>query len=225
MKIKLLLIALFTFFTLVSQNQERYENWSSLEVNYSIAKNINIYGSGQLRIQSVGDIYNQSFYEIGLKIKINEFLRSGFGYRGLDQLQDVENNQLHKKFNRYHVFLAGTYDFKKYNFRLRLQFQRKNRVGNHDLIIKDFFRTKFELTRDIIDWKADPIIGIEFFTKENLNFDKNFKKYRFSIGTKLNLNDLNSLSISYIFQKQVKVDSPVLQHILRLNYNFSFKRI
>ena len=224
MKIKLSLIALFTFFTLASQNHERYENWSSLEVNYSIAKNISIYGSGQLRIKSVGDIYNLSFYEIGLKIKINDFLRSGFGYRGIDQLQDVENNHLHKKFNRYHVFLTGTYNFKKYNFRLRLQFQRKNGVGNHDLIIKDFFRTKFELTRDIIDWKADPTIGIELFTKEDLNFDENFKKYRFSVGTKLNLNELNSLSINYVFQKEVKVDYPFLQHILSLNYNFSFKR-
>lgn len=225
MKIKLSLTALFTFFTLASQNQERYENWSSLEVNYSIAKNISIYGSGQLRIQSVGEIYNQSFYEIGLKIKINEFFQSGFGYRGLDQLQDVGNNQSHKKFNRYHLFLTGTYNFKKYSFLLRLQFQQKNRVGNTDLNTMEYFRTKFELTRDIIGWEADPIIGIEFFTKENLNFNENFKKYRFSIGTKLNLNELNSLSINYVFQKEVKVDFPVLQHILRLNYNFSFKRI
>ena len=225
MKIKLSLIALFTFFILASQNQERYENWSSLEVDYSIAKNINVYGSGQLRIQSVGDIYNQSFYEIGLKIKINEFLQSGFGYRALDQLQDVGKNQLHKKFNRYHMHLTGGYNFKKYNFLLRLQFQQKNRVGNPDLNTTDYFRTKFELTRDLIDWKADPIIGIEFFVKENLNFDKNFKKYRFSIGTKLNLNELNSLSINYVFQKKVKVDSPLSQHILRLNYNFSFERM
>ena len=122
------------------------------------------------------------------------------------------------------MFLTGTYNYKKYNFRLRLQFQRKNGVGNHDLIIKDFFRTKFELTRDIIDWKADPTIGIELFTKEDLNFDENFKKYRFSVGTKLNLNELNSLSINYVFQKEVKVDYPFLQHILSLNYNFSFER-
>tara|TARA_B100001057_G_scaffold283488_1_gene283850 strand:- start:662 stop:1342 length:681 start_codon:yes stop_codon:yes gene_type:complete len=219
-----LLIPFFSFFTLVGQNEEIYENWSSLEIDYPITKNIDIYAGGQLRIKSVGEIYNLSFYEIGLKIKINDFLRSGFGYRGIDQLQDVENNHLHKKFNRYHVFLTGTYNFKKYNFRLRLQFQRKNGVGNHDLIIKDFFRTKFELTRDIIDWKADPTIGIELFTKEDLNFDENFKKYRFSVGTKLNLNELNSLSINYVFQKEVKVDYPFLQHILSLNYNFSFKR-
>ena len=123
------------------------------------------------------------------------------------------------------MFITGAYNYKKYNFLLRLQFQRKNGIGIPDLNTMDYFRTKFELTLDIIDWKADPIIGIEFFTQENLNFDKNFKKYRFSIGTKLNLNDLNSLSINYLFQKQVKVDSPVSQHILRLNYNFSFKRI
>ena len=123
------------------------------------------------------------------------------------------------------MHLTGGYNFKKYNFLLRLQFQQKNRFGNPDLNTTDYFRTKFELTRDIIAWKADPIIGIEFFTKENLNFNENFKKYRFSIGTKLNLNELNSLSLNYVFQKEVKVDSLVLQHILMLNYIFSFKRI
>ena len=69
------------------------------------------------------------------------------------------------------------------------------------------------------------IIGIEFFTKENLNFDKNFKKYRFFIGTKLDIKKQNSLSINYVFQKEVNVDSPLTQHILILKYNFSLKKI
>ena len=33
----------------------------------------------------------------------------------------------------------------------------------------DFFRTRFEVRYDIKGWKADPRIGIEFFTKDNLN--------------------------------------------------------
>ena len=220
-----LLIALFSFFTMFSQSEHRYENWSSFGIDYSISKNIEIYSAGQLRIKSVGEIYNQSFYEIGLKFKINDFIRSGFGYRGIDQLKDTENNQLHKKFIRYHAFLLGSYNFKKYIFRLRLQFQQKNAVGNHDLTSNNYLRTKFEFTRDVIDWKADPIVGIELFTKENLNFDENFKKYRFSIGTKLDIKKQNSFSINYVFQKEVKVDSPLIQHILVLKYNFSFKKV
>ena len=220
-----LLIALFSFFTIFSQSQERYENWSSLEFDYSIAKNVDVYVGTQLRIKSVGEIYNQSFYEIGVKFKINDFISSGFGYRGIDQLLHDENSQLHKKFIRYHAFLSGSYNFKKYNFRLRIQFQQKNGVGNQDLISNDYLRTKFEFKRDIVDWKADPTVGIEFFTKENLNFDKNFKKYRFFIGTKLDIKKQNSLSINYVFQKEVNVDSPLTQHILILKYNFSLKKI
>ncbi len=219
-----LFITLFSFFNSLSQNEERFENWSSFGVDYPIAKNIKIYGAGQLRIKSVGEIYNQSFYEIGLKFKINDFISSGFGYRGIDQLKDAENNQLHKKFRRYHAFLLGSYNFKKYIFRLRLQFQQKNGVGNHDLISNDYLRTKFEFTRDVIDWKVNPIVGIEFFTKENLNFDKNFKKYRFSIGTKFDVEKQNSLFINYVLQKEVNVDSPLIQHILVLKYNFSLKK-
>ena len=106
---------------------------------------------------------------------------------------------------------------------MRLQFQRKNEVGISDSVNNDFFRTRFEVRYDIKDWKADPRIGIEFFTKDDLNFDENYKKYRFSFGTKLNLKGPNSLTIKYILQEEVRVDSPVSHHILRLNYNYSIK--
>ena len=117
MKIKLsLLFFLLSFFGLVGQNEDMYENWSSIEVDYGLTKNIDIYGGGQLRIKSIGDTYNKSFYEIGAKIKINDYLSSGFGYRGIDELDDVGNIQGHEKFNRYHAFLTGAYDYKKLIF-------------------------------------------------------------------------------------------------------------
>ena len=223
MKIKLsLLFFLLSFFAIVGQNEDVYENWSSIEVDYGLTKNIDIYAGGQLRIKSVGDSYNKSFYELGAKIKINDYLSSGFGYRGIDELDDVGNIQGHEKFNRYHAFLTGVYEYKKIDFRLRLQFQRKNEVGNSSLN-NDFFRTRFEVRYDIKGWKADPRIGIEFFTKDDLNFNENYKKYRFSFGTKLNLKGPNSLTIKYILQEEVRVDSPVSHHILRLNYNYSIK--
>ena len=223
MKIKLsLLFFLGTLLSVVAQNEDVYENWSSIEVDYGLTKNIDIYGGGQLRIKSVGDSYNKSFYELGAKIKINDHLSSGFGFRGIDELDDVGNIQGHEKFNRYHAFLSGAYDYKKFDFRLRLQFQRKNEVGNSSLN-NDFFRTRFEVRYDIKGWKADPRIGIEFFTKDDLNFDDNYKKYRFSFGTKLNLKGPNSLTIKYILQEEVRVDSPISHHILRLNYNYSIK--
>ena len=135
MKIKLSLIFfLGTLAILVAQNDDVYENWSSIEVDYGLTKNIDIYGGGQLRIKSVGDTYNKSFYEIGAKIKINDYLSSGFGYRGIDELDDVGNIQGHEKFNRYHAFLTGAFDYKKFDFRLRLQFQRKDEMGNEELI-------------------------------------------------------------------------------------------
>ena len=224
MKIKLsLLFFLGILLSVVAQNEDVYENWSSIEVDYGLTKNIDIYGGGQLRIKSVGDSYNKSFYELGAKIKINDHLSSGFGFRGIDELDDVGNIQGHEKFNRYHAFLTGAYEYKKFDFRMRLQFQRKNEVGISDSVNNDFFRTRFEVRYDIKDWKADPRIGIEFFTKDDLNFDENYKKYRFSFGTKLNLKGPNSLTIKYILQEEVRVDSPVSHHILRLNYNYSIK--
>ena len=87
MKIKLsLLFFLGTLLTLVAQNEDVYENWSSIEVDYGITKNIDIYGGGQLRVKSVGDSYNKSFYELGAKIKINDYLSSGFRFNSISLL-------------------------------------------------------------------------------------------------------------------------------------------
>ena len=56
MKIKLSLIFfLLTIVSLIAQNDDVYENWSSIEVDYGLTENIDIYGGGQLRIKSVGD--------------------------------------------------------------------------------------------------------------------------------------------------------------------------
>ena len=227
MKNKLLLLFLtISILSLSAQNDAVYENWSSIDVDYSINKNIDIYASGQLRIKSVGDTYNISFIEIGSKFKINKNLESGIGYREIDQLDDTGSQQSHQKSERYHGFVQGTVDIKEFQVRLRLQFQREEEkeVAGWELFKKDFIRTRIELKYDIKDWKADPRIGIEFFTKDNLNFDENYKKYRFSFGTKLKLKGPNSLTIKYILQEEVRVDSPVSHHILRLNYNYSIKR-
>ena len=224
MKIKLLLIFfLGTLATLVAQNDDVYENWSSIEVDYGLTKNIDIYGGGQLRIKSIGDTYNKSFYEIGAKIKINDYLSSGFGYRGIDQLDDVGNIQGHEKFNRYHAYIRKSLDYKNFNFRFRVQYQKKiqNKIDNPEY--RNFWRLKLDSEYNIKNWKYDPRIGFEIFLRDEINFNENYEKYRVYFGTKFNLKKRKSLSIRYIMQKYLTNQNLTL-HILRLSYNYEIKK-
>ena len=224
MKIKLLLIFfLGTLATLVAQNEDVYENWSSIKVGYGLTKNIDIYGGGQLRVKSVGDSYNKSFYEIGTKIKINDYLSSGFGYRGIDQLDDVGNIQGHEKFNRYHAYIRKSLDYKNFNFRFRVQYQKKiqNKIDNPEY--RNFWRLKLDSEYNIKNWKYDPRIGFEIFLRDEINFNENYEKYRVYFGTKFNLKKRKSLSIRYIMQKYLTNQNLTL-HILRLSYNYEIKK-
>ena len=224
MKIKLSLIFfLGTLATLVAQNDDVYENWSSIEVDYGLTKNIDIYAGGQLRIKSVGDTYNKSFYEIGAKIKINDYLSSGFGYRGIDQLDDVGNIQGHEKFNRYHAYIRKSLDYKNFNFRFRVQYQKKiqNKIDNPEY--RNFWRLKLDSEYNIKNWKYDPRIGFEIFLRDEINFNENYEKYRVYFGTKFNLKKRKSLSIRYIMQKYLTNQNLTL-HILRLSYNYEIKK-
>ena len=224
MKIKLSLIFfLGTLATLVAQNDDVYENWSSIEVDYGLTKNIDIYGGGQIRIKSVGDTYNKSFYEIGAKIKINDYLSSGFGYRGIDELDDVGNIQGHEKFNRYHAYIRKSLDYKNFNFRFRVQYQKKiqNKIDNPEY--RNFWRLKLDSEYNIKNWKYDPRIGFEIFLRDEINFNENYEKYRVYFGTKFNLKKRKSLSIRYIMQKYLTNQNLTL-HILRLSYNYEIKK-
>ena len=224
MKIKLsLLFFLGTLLTLVAQNEDVYENWSSIKVGYGLTKNIDIYGGGQLRVKSVGDSYNKSFYEIGTKIKINDYLSSGFGYRGIDELDDVGNIQGHEKFNRYHAYIRKSLDYKNFNFRFRVQYQKKiqNKIDNPEY--RNFWRLKLDSEYNIKNWKYDPRIGFEIFLRDEINFNENYEKYRVYFGTKFNLKKRKSLSIRYIMQKYLTNQNLTL-HILRLSYNYEIKK-
>ena len=224
MKIKLSLIFfLLTIVSLIAQNDDVYENWSSIEVDYGLTENIDIYGGGQLRVKSVGESYNKSFYEIGTKIKINDYLSSGFGYRGIDQLDDVGNIQGHEKFNRYHAYIRKSLDYKNFNFRFRVQYQKKiqNKIDNPEY--RNFWRLKLDSEYNIKNWKYDPRIGFEIFLRDEINFNENYEKYRVYFGTKFNLKKRKSLSIRYIMQKYLTNQNLTL-HILRLSYNYEIKK-
>ena len=224
MKIKLsLLFFVLSFLTIFGQNNEVYESWSKVGVEYELNDFVNLNFSGDLRLKSIGKTYKKSFFELESDFKIQKKLVFGLGYRNLDELDDEAGIQGHEKFNRYHAYIRKSLDYKNFNFRFRIQYQKKiqNKIDNPEH--RNFWRLKLDSEYDIKNWKYDPRIGFEMFLRDEINFGENYERYRVYVGTKFNLKKRKSLSIRYLIQKYLNNQNPTL-HILRLSYNYEIKK-
>lgn len=224
MKIKLsLLFFVLSFLTIFGQNNEVYESWSKVGVEYELNDFVSLNFSGDLRLKSIGNSYKKSFFELESDFKIQKNLVFGLAYRNMDELDDEGGVQGHEKFNRYHAYIRKGFDHKNFNFRFRLQYQKKiqNKIENPE--DRNFWRLKFDSEYNIKNWKYDPRIGFEIFLRDEINFNENYERYRVYLGTKFNLKKRKSLSIRYIMQKHLTNQNPTL-HILRISYNYEIKK-
>ena len=224
MKIKLSLIFfVLSFLTIFGQNNEVYESWSKVGVEYELNDFVNLNFSGDLRLKSIGNSYKKSFFQLESDFKIQKKLVFGLAYRNMDELDDEGGVQGHEKFNRYHANLRSGISLKKLSFRFRIQYQKKiqNKIDN--ALERNFWRLKLESEYNIKNWKYDPRIGFEMFLRDEINFGENYERYRLYFGTKFNLKKRKSFSIRYIIQKYLNNQNPTL-HILRLSYNYEIKK-
>ena len=196
MKIKLsLLFFVLSFLTIFGQNSEVYESWSKFGVEYKLNDFVNLNFSGDLRLKSIGNSYKKSFFELESDFKIQKNLVFGLAYRNMDELDDEGGIQGHEKFNRYHTYIRKAIDYKNFNFRFRVQYQKKiqNKIDNPEH--RNFWRLKFDSEYNIKNWKYDPRIGFEMFLRDEINFGENYERYRLYFGTKLEIYGENILTI------------------------------
>ena len=199
MKIKLsLLFFVLSFLTIFGQNNEVYESWSKVGVEYELTDFVNLNFSGDLRLKSIGNSYKKSFFQLESDFKIQKNLVFGLAYRNMDELDDEGGVQGHEKFNRYHANLRSGISLKKLSFRFRIQYQKKiqNKIDN--ALERNFWRLKLESEYNIKNWKYDPRIGFEMFLRDEINFGENYERYRLYFGTKFNLKKRKSFSIRYL---------------------------
>tara|TARA_B100000524_G_scaffold339493_1_gene231809 strand:+ start:1926 stop:2630 length:705 start_codon:yes stop_codon:yes gene_type:complete len=201
------------------------ELWSSFKYKKKISKKVSLGFEGQLRINSNGkyfdeSYYNQSFYEIETTYKVSKSFDFGIGYRGINKFDDQGNNQGSITYKRLHSFFKYGLDFKRLSFETRLQYQLKSR-GNLDLseLENSYWRNKIEFTYNFKKWKVDPIFGSEFFIKNNLNIEDNFNKYRLFIGTKIKSKEFGDFNVKYILERNVNTQNIKSTHVLKLAYS------
>ena len=198
-----------------------FESWNALEIKYAPTEKLSLSLETQLRLKSVRDTYNMSFFELQAQYELQPFLEVGVGYRNSDRLDDVGKKQGHEKYNRFFGFAQAKTTFNRFDFRFRIQHQVKTQ---RDVTIepKDNSRWRYKLSSryNIPNWELDPRLSIEFFMLDEFYSTEAYDKFRLSISSKKRFTNTSSLSFKYLYEKEVGVIEPASYHILSLRFEY-----
>ena len=212
---------LFAQDKLTTTNNQSFESWNALQIQYALTEKLSLDLETQLRLKSLGDTYNMSFLEVLAQYELNPFLELGAGYRNSDRLDDVGKKQGHEKYNRFFGFAKLKTTFNRFDFRFRIQHQVKTQ-RNVSIDSKDNSRWRYKLSSryNIPNWELDPRLGIEFFMLDEFYSSRAYDKFRFSLGSKKRFSNTSSLSFKYLYEKEVGVTEAASYHILSLRFEY-----
>ena len=206
---------------LTAIENQSFESWNALQIQYAPTEKLSLGLEAQLRLKSVGDTYNMSFFEAQAQYELQPFLDLGVGYRNSDRLDEVGKKQGYEKYNRFFGFAQAKTTFNRFDFRFRIQHQVKTQ---RDVTIepKDNSRWRYKLFSryNIPNWELDPRLSVEFFMLDEFYSTEAYDKFRLSIGSKKRFTNTSSLSFKYLYEKEFGVIEPASYHILSLRFEY-----
>ena len=210
---------------MIQANNQSFESWNALQIQYSPIDKLSLDIETQLRLKSMGDTYNMSFIQLEAQYEPQPYIEVGVGYRNFDRLDDIGKQQGHEKFNRFYGYVQAKKSFERLDIRFRLQHQVRNQLDNSESP-KNNSRWRYKLSSiyNIPNWALDPRLSIEFFMLDEFYSKEAYDKYRLSLGTKKRFSKSRALSFKYLFEKNIGINGSKPFHILSLRYEYRFVR-
>ena len=226
----LLLFNLISIHVLSAQDElatidnQSFKSWNAIQIQYAHTERFSLALEAQLRLKSVGDTYNMSFFEAQAQYKLKPFLDVGVGYRNSDRLDDVGKKQGHEKYDRFFGFTQLKTQLNRFDLIFRVLHQIKTqRLVTIDPKDNSRWRYKLSTRYNIPNWRMDPRLSVEFFMLEEIYSTEAYDKFRLSLGSKKIFSKASAISFKYMFEKEVGITQPASYHILSIRYGYNFK--
>ena len=208
------------------------ETWASGKFCFKLNKKLKFNIKEQLRTKFSNlyeiEFYERSYSEIEFENTLRNKISWGISYRHIIKSHDFKNSII--QYNRYNYFFSKQLKLgedSRLHTNYKVQYQRRREripeTSKHVGQLIKYWRLKTELSYNFKNWKLDPKIGVEFFFRGNDHPSNQYNKYRFSLETICKINNLQYISIKYMFEKQYKKWNPEIIHIICLQYNYSIK--
>jgi len=218
----LLLFSLCALFSAAQSND--FETWASGTLKTDISKKFGTSLQTQARLKNNSSELGTLFFEPDVVYKVNKYLRISAGYRfSLRFKSDNVNTTAH----RCNLDMEGRKKFGNLRLKLRTRLQQ----GFTDLYYNEnrkpysyplYNRNKFAIDYEV-NKRFNPYAEFEVFLPLNDPRQRNFDRYRLTIGSSFDLKNRNAIDCFFRIQQERNTANPQTAYILGVGYSYDFK--
>jgi len=201
------------------------EGWTAAELKYKVSKKWMLAAEGQLRVKDDMSVVDQYFAQFGVKFAVQKDISLDGGLRFIRQNDTQGKIQGYESERRHH--LSGSYGPKLGRFSLgfRVRYQTKGDAGPDGYQETDrYFRFRAKVRYNIRNWKFDPNFAAELYHPVDSEFESDFDKVRFTLGTDWEAWTEGEIGMFYRYEKELGVELPRTTHIIGLRFAHTLGR-
>ena len=211
-------LAILYSFPILAQNTD-LEFWPGAQLNYNFSKEFRFSGEQQLRLDHLNQNnlhFKTTFTNLALRYRISKYIRIRANYRFIIRQTNAGNIRIRQR-------IAGDllvrYRKKKFplrfGYRLRYQVLYRGQGRNP----RKFIRNKLAITYNASK-TVGPFVAGELYYRIR-NKPNEFQKYRLLLGLDIRLNKKSDLNLFYLYQREINVNNPALDHVIGMGYSYT----
>ncbi len=195
--------------------------WVDAELKYLITERVGVQLSQSFRINENFSELGSTYTQIGVQRVITPAIKGGVYYRFSQKKQLDESHSLR------HLYIVNAickFEIGRYKFSVREQYQSQyTDVGRseHSFLAENHLRSKLSIDYDLRKRYA-PFMAAEIYyliQNEGTSFIDNV---RLQAGIEYELSKRSGLSLGYLFNKEVNVNNPTTDFVIRTGYQHQF---
>jgi len=205
------LCVLFFGVIILSAQDDEFQSWNNLEINYNIGKNIELAAEGGLRSGLSPNALVKIFSDFSIKKKHSSIISYSLGFR---YASDRKKNDFESKNRFYTDFYLKQDLWMNFSVVCRNRFQTQHAFDYYVSKIRQKIKFNYKLKA----LSMNTYIALELFYV----LEDGFEKTRYLVGLKKSLLSRLDLGVSYMIQKELNSDSSALLSAFRTKISYQF---
>jgi hypothetical protein len=220
---KSIFACLLVFLSLQTLGQEKdFQIWTSLELTAKINKKLSVSFEEEARFNNNASQIKKHFSQPSIALKLNKRITAGVAYR---RIYHYNSERTLSNRNYFITQIIYSNKNKRLRYRTRTRYVAKYSTFKKEkaiLIPSKYLRQKFDLKYYIRKSPFAPFASFEIYIPLNNPYGNYPDTYQTEIGTDYQINKKQSLSISFMNDLEINVESSLNAFVLCFGYEYNF---